>query len=885
MLSSGTTTLVNYSLHYSLLMAIIIFVCPLSASAQQPLNKNAKVSEIFKEKMTRVSPIQVSSFIIIVKDRNAFLQYLIKQKINARIIKEYQPANILMIEAKWDDVSKKLLTSELVTFIDEKRTAKDELQINGFDLGANKVNVVHNIMPQLNGEGIVVSVKENKMDTTDIDLKGRYQSTTLSSPFISSHATVMATMIAGGGNSYYEGKGAAWGAAITSSDYSILLPDADAAYQQYKISVQNHSYGTGIENFYGADALAYDISTINNTSLVHVFSAGNSGNLTSTTGPYAGVNNYANITGSFKMAKNIITVGGTDSFGIVAALSSKGPAYDGRVRPELVAFGIEGSSGGAALVSGTALLLQHWYKQVNNTLPPNALVKAILLNSADDVGNKEVDFANGYGSLNALNAVRTLQNGRILNGSVGNAGSQTFNVSVPSGIKKMKLTLVWNDPPANANASKALVNDLDLELMNTSSGEIWKPWVLNSFPPIDSLQKPAVRKRDSLNNAEQITLEDPVPGNYSFTVKGFNVVTSSQSFHIAYQLDSANVFEWHFPTASDFIFPSSSNTLRWNSTFGPVSGKLEYSIDNGNSWQTIDNQVNIINKYFKWMAPSTVSFALLKMTIGTSQFISELFPVSPRLQTGIGFNCPDSFLFYWQKIPGINNYRVYSLGSRYLEPVLTATDTFAILKKAASPSLYYTVAPIIGNKEGIKSPTINYTFQGVECYIRSFIARLFNNRAELTLSLGTQFNITAIVLEKFDGTGFREIQRLLNNNTLTVLFIDSNLTRGLNTYRIRIEIAGGGIVYSLPETVYYFTESNYILYPNPASQENEINVAAKNVDISVMEVYNSLGIKVYEKPLDDRVNKIPAGKLTKGVYFIRITNNGDLEDLLKLIVY
>ncbi|HUS01779.1 MAG TPA: S8 family serine peptidase, partial [Chitinophagaceae bacterium] len=516
MQSSGTKILVNNFLQYSLLIAIIIFMYSFSSSAQQASGKIAKVSLIFKEKMKKIDAKQVSSFMIIVKDRNLFLQYLIEQKINARIIKEYQPANIFIIETSWNDIIKNIITSEVITFIDEKRTAKDELRINGFDLGANRINVVHNDMPQLNGDGIVVSVKENKMDTLDIDLKGRFQTTTLSSSIASSHATVMATMIAGGGNSYYEGKGVAWGATITSSDYSILLPDADAAYQQYKISVQNHSYGTGIENFYGADALAYDVSTINNPSLLHVFSAGNSGNLTSTMGAYTGVKNYANITGSFKMAKNIITVGATDSFGIVASLSSRGPAYDGRVRPELVAFGVDGSSGAAALVAGTALLLQHQYKLLNNSLPPNALVKAILINSADDVGNKEVDFANGYGSLNALNAVRTLQNGRVLSGSVANAVTQTFNVTVPAGIKKLKLTLVWNDPPAIANATRALVNDLDLELINTASGEIWKPWVLYSFPHIDSLQKLAVRKRDSLNNAEQITLEDPLPGNYSF---------------------------------------------------------------------------------------------------------------------------------------------------------------------------------------------------------------------------------------------------------------------------------------------------------------------------------------------------------------------------------
>ncbi len=140
-------------------------------------------------------------------------------------------------------------------------------------------------------------------------------------------------------------------------------------------------------------------------------------------------------------------------------------------------------------------------------------------------------------------------------------------------------------------------------------------------------------------------------------------------------------------------------------------------------------------------------------------------------------------------------------------------------------------------------------------------------------------------MEKFNGVNFQPIQRSFNNNSLIVIFRDSNLTKGLNIYRIRLELAGGGSVYSQPETIYYFTNSNYIIYPNPAAQYNEINVAAKIVDIAIMEIYNSIGIKVFEKILDDRVNKIPSGRLSKGVYYIRISNNGINEDLLKLVVY
>jgi hypothetical protein len=80
-----------------------------------------------------------------------------------------------------------------------------------------------------------------------------------------------------------------------------------------------------------------------------------------------------------------------------------------------------------------------------------------------------------------LNAVNTLQLGRYIEGAVSSGATQSFTLAVPAGIKKIKITLVWNDPPATANAVKALKNDLDLLLVNNATNESWKPWVLNRF--------------------------------------------------------------------------------------------------------------------------------------------------------------------------------------------------------------------------------------------------------------------------------------------------------------------------------------------------------------------------------------------------------------------
>ena len=77
---------------------------------------------------------------------------------------------------------------------------------------------------------------------------------------MTTHASQMATMIGGGGNSSDFSLGPAWGASLSSSSFETLLPDPIESYVQLNVSVQNHSYGTAIENYYGADAASYDAS-------------------------------------------------------------------------------------------------------------------------------------------------------------------------------------------------------------------------------------------------------------------------------------------------------------------------------------------------------------------------------------------------------------------------------------------------------------------------------------------------------------------------------------------------------------------------------------------------------------------------------------------------
>lgn len=833
------------------------------------------------------TPGETGVYWIVTTDLSRFKDLLASNKLAGIIRQEYPATRLLVVHTTRALLDSLLLPSPLVLFVDRPRLPREEAVLNTSDPGTNQVNIVHSQYPTLNGQGLTVSVKENKPDTTDIDLKGRYLTTPLSSPTITQHAGIMSTLIGGGGNSDLTGKGAAWGTRLSSSDFASLLPDANSAYQQYQVSVQNHSYGTGIENYYGADAAAYDASSLANPGLLHIFSAGNAGTQTSTQGAYAGIPGYANLTGSFKMGKNMIITGASNRLYQAEAAGSKGPAYDGRVKPELVAFGEDGSSGAAAITSGITLLVQQAYRQQAGQLPPAALVKAILLNTADDVAAPGIDFQTGYGSVNAFKAIQATLQQQYYQGSITQGQTHTTPFTIPAGISQARIMLCWFDVPAPANAPKALIQDIDLELVNTATGERWQPWVLSHFPHPDSLAKGAVRKRDSLNNNEKITLDHPPPGNYAITVKGYRLTAGPQAFAVSWQLDTAGRFQWYFPAKADHLAGGETNTLRWSSTMdNHPSAQLEYSTDGGNQWRLITASTSLDQGYYQWTAPDTFTRALLRLTTNQQTYLSDTFTISSRLKATTGFDCPDSFLLTWNKPAGVNQFIVYALGERYLSPLVATTDTNLVLSKAAHPGLQYTVAPVLGQGfTGQKAYTFDYTQQGVACYIRSFLADLADQAVSLHIGLGTRYGIQKLTVEKLGNTSYAALQSIEPVTTLDYLLTDNTLQRGANTYRLKLQLTDGSVIYSQPETVYHFLEAGYLVYPNPVRASSLLTVLSAEPGNSTFTLFNAIGQQVLHRPLLNLQEQIPLLTLQKGIYFYLIRKEGKKEQTGSVMVY
>ena len=104
------------------------------------------------------------------------------------------------------------IQDSILEFADVLRKPKEELTTGAFDLTLNRANLAHHIYSDINGRGIQASVKEQLLDSTDIDWKGRFFNSGVGAATQTSHASIMATILAGGGNSSIYATGAATGA-------------------------------------------------------------------------------------------------------------------------------------------------------------------------------------------------------------------------------------------------------------------------------------------------------------------------------------------------------------------------------------------------------------------------------------------------------------------------------------------------------------------------------------------------------------------------------------------------------------------------------------------------------------------------------------------------
>jgi hypothetical protein len=273
-------------------------------------------------------------------------------------------------------------------------------------------------------------------------------------------------------------------------------------------TISNNSWGNGVSsNTYDSlaatfDGLARDSSTAGTVDpLLFVFSAGNCG-----TGPNnAACSSQTGLTRP-KIAKNLIAVGSSEnlrpeleassnSVEDLSSFSSRGPAADGRVKPDISAPGdtitgsragnctsvtscfetnhvwSEGTSHAAPQVAGAAALFYQFWKSTHTGVNPSpAMAKAAILLTGQEMtgsgaGSSLPNGAEGWGRINMKYMLNTGVAMKYVDQSVSllSPGDNIVYVGkIADGSKPFRAALVWTDPPAVSDP--ALVNNLDLSV-------------------------------------------------------------------------------------------------------------------------------------------------------------------------------------------------------------------------------------------------------------------------------------------------------------------------------------------------------------------------------------------------------------------------------------
>ncbi|PWJ45028.1 S8 family serine peptidase [Sediminitomix flava] len=290
------------------------------------------------------------------------------------------------------------------------------------------------------------------------------------------------------------------------------------------------------------------------------------------------------------VSKNILTVGAVNdvlnyngpSSVSMSSFSSWGPADDGRIKPDIVANGVDllsgfsnsedayasisGTSMSAPTATGALALLQELYQKKNDRFMKASTLKGLVIHTAKEAGGFDgPDYSFGWGLLSADQAAYVINvednnNHLILEDSLFD--QKEFEIE-SDGKSPLVVTLSWTDvagSPVTAAVDPIdlmLVNDLDIRLEGPD-GTIHYPWVLDPSRP--SLG--ATTGDNFRDNIEKIEIYTPLEGIYKLKVthkeelvngkQDFSLIISSSTFSTA----ERKKFLWRGESDSNFFDPA-----------------------------------------------------------------------------------------------------------------------------------------------------------------------------------------------------------------------------------------------------------------------------------------------------------------------------------------
>ncbi len=574
------------------------------------------------------------------------------------------------------------------------------------------------------GSGTAAALADDGVVGPHIDFQGRLTNHSTNAPG-GTHGDMTGGILAGAGNLNPTMTGMATGTQLHVFDIGAYPQIVDAVTNNATLGtvVSSTSYSQGC-NEYTADTQFGDQTTRDNPHLLFVFSAGNNAAGNCNYGAGAG---WGNITGGYKQGKNVIAVANLDALEVRDNTSSRGPASDGRIKPDISANGRDqnstntnntyqvggGTSAACPGIAGISCQLIQAYKEINNASDaPTALIKACLLNSAEDIGNPGPDFTYGYGRVNALRALQTIEDGRYVAASVSQGGINTHTITVPPNVTELKVMVYWHDEGGTPAASVSLVNDIDITVTDPASVN-WDPWVLDPTPTVAAITSNAVRSPDHLNNMEQITIDNPAAGIYTVNVDGFAIPAGPQEYYLVYEFRTDEITVT-YPAGGEGFVPGQQEMIRWDGLKGIGTFTIEYSTDAGSTWNLIANNVSATTQFYNWTVPATVTGeARVRVTRGSVSGMSpdnfSIIGLPSNIQ--VDWSCPDSLRLTWTGVNGTAWYEISKLGTMYMDSIGTSTSTAFVVTGLNNVANGYWFSVRAVNANGFKGRRANAVYK------------------------------------------------------------------------------------------------------------------------------------------------------------------------------
>lgn len=589
---------------------------------------------------------------------------------------------------------------------------------------SNVINSDHPLGLKFNGDGVHVLVRDDGQLGPHIDFKNRLFNHTATPPAQGTHGDGVGGIIGGAGNLDPGIQGMASGAVVHVVDYVNDFQDQTLPLHLSEgITITNSSYSDGCNTGYTLATQTVDMQLYEHPTLMHFFSAGNSN--TADCGYGAG-GQWGNITGGHKMAKNAVAAANLGQDAALDTTSSRGPAYDGRLKPDIAANGTDeystapfndyqlfgGTSGASPGVAGCVAQLTQAYKSFHNgEQPPAVLLKAAILNTANDLGNPGPDFKFGWGHINAWRAFRLLQQNRHLADQVDQGGENLHGVPIPGGVLQARIMVVWSDPPNTPEAAKALINDLDIKVVAPDGVTTYLPLKLDPTPNPANLNAPAQPGRDSLNNVEQVAISLPTPGMYSVKISGTDVPMGPQPYVLVWEFDTDSI-KITYPNGGEGFVPGETERIHWDAFSNTGNFVLRYSTDGGQSYNTLTTVAGN-KRMYDWVVPNTESGqVLLRISRNPRSDVSDR-PFS-IVEIPANFHvekvCPDSLTVAWNPLNDTISYNVFQLGAKYMELAGVSDTTFFTMPIAnAGESRWLAVsAGFVNGLNGRRSIALDY---------------------------------------------------------------------------------------------------------------------------------------------------------------------------------